>query len=224
MSRDAHPGAHPDALSEANDGNEARLVPTPSQTVGPYFHLGLAGSGALAGPRARGERIRLTFRVLDAEGAAVDDALLELWQADADGRYPGDAARDAQHDAQPGAERDAERDPERDADFRGFARQATDAAGACAFETVRPGRVADAGVGLQAPHVAVSVFARGLLRRLVTRVYFAGDPANDEDPILARVPAARRETLLARPDPERPGTWHLDLRLAGEGETVFFDV
>jgi len=92
------------------------------------------------------------------------------------------------------------------------------------LETVKPGRVPGADGELQAPHVHVVIFARGLLRHLHTRVYFEGDPANNDDAILALVPAARRSTLLARSVNEKPGTWHIDIRLQGEHETVFFDV
>lgn len=101
---------------------------------------------------------------------------------------------------------------------------ATSEDGSCIFETIRPGRVPGPGNTLQAPHLAVSVFARGILKRLATRIYFSGDPANAEDPVLALVPADRRETLMASLDGERPGTWKFDVHLCGERETVFFDV
>ena len=101
---------------------------------------------------------------------------------------------------------------------------ATDENGVCTFETVKPGRVPGNGPGFQAPHLNVSVFARGILKRLATRIYFAGDPANNECPILSLVPQKRRATLLARPDPDNTGEWLFDIHLCGNNETVFFDV
>jgi len=176
----------------------------PSQTVGPFFHFLLAADlapGCVAGPDAQGERIRLRIRLFDGAGAPVPDGMIELWQADAAGSY--------QHP---------------DAAFRGFGRLATDAGGACAFDTIRPGRVSDGRGGRQAPHINVSVFARGLLGRLATRVYFAGDPALTGDPVLALVPENRRQTLLAQPDAASTSGWNFDIHLQGEQETVFFDV
>ena len=170
----------------------------PSQTVGPFFHFALAANAALgcmAGPQARGERVLLRFTLLDGEGKPVPDGMIELWQADAAGRY--DAA---------------------DPGFCGFGRLATDADGRCTFHTVRPGRVDG-----QAAHISVSVFARGLLARLSTRVYFDGDPALTEDPVLALVPAERRPTLLARFG-ATAGMWDFVIHLQGDRETVFFDV
>jgi protocatechuate 3,4-dioxygenase alpha subunit len=188
-----------------------KLIPTASQTVGPFFNFALSTDrrlGILAQEGAEGERIRLLFRVVDGDGApASSDALIELWQADARGRYA--------HAADPGA---AEADP----NFYGFGRLETDSTGACVFETVKPGRVPDGRGGMQAPHVNVTVFARGLLKHLHTRVYFEGDPANAHDPVLCFVPLERRATLLAKP--AEPGAWFLEIRLQGEGETVFFDV
>lgn len=181
----------------------------PSQTIGPFFHGFLSIDGRLAGPAAKGERIALSIRVVDEDGEPVTDALVELWQADATGKY------DHPDDPQ-------EREP--DPDFRGYGRLATDSNGVCVFETVRPGRVPGPNGSLQAPHVAVSILARGLLNRLATRVYFAGDPANREDAILVRIPDHRRNTLLARPQPGTPSAWSVEIRLCGEGETVFFDI
>jgi protocatechuate 3,4-dioxygenase alpha subunit len=185
------------------------LTPTPSQTVGPYLHLGLTDTQSksrAAGDGAKGNRVWLTFRVLDGEGAPVPDAMIELWQADSEGNY-------AHHDA------DAD-----GAAFRGFGRLATGEDGSCTFETIKPGRVPGPGETVQAPHINVSVLGRGILKRLSTRVYFAGEPANAADPVLALVPENRSTTLLARPDSTRPGNWIFDVRLRGEGETVFFDV
>ena len=187
-------------------------IPSASQTIGPFFNFGLttnAGLGQLAGPGVEGERIRLVFRVIDGEGAPTPgDSMIELWQADAAGRYPHPLDARA---GETGA-------------FHGFGRLETDADGGCTFETIKPGRVAAPAGGWQAPHINVLFFARGLLRHLHTRVYFAGEPANDADPVLALVPAERRSTLLARPDPDDPATWRFPLVLQGEAETVFFDV
>jgi protocatechuate 3,4-dioxygenase, alpha subunit len=185
------------------------LTPTSSQTAGPFFHLGLTDSrsvGRVAGEGTKGERMWLTFRVLDGDGVPVPDAMIELWQADSDGNYPHhDSAR-------------------LDETFRGFGRLATGEEGSCTFETIRPGRVLGPNETRQAAHINVSVFARGLLKRLSTRAYFAGDPAHAEDRVLALVPENRRTTLLAQPEPSRTGGWTFVIRLRGEGETVFFDV
>jgi protocatechuate 3,4-dioxygenase alpha subunit len=177
-----------------------RLIPTGSQTIGPFFNFGLTADpklGTMARDGAEGDRIRLEFRVLDGDGApAPGDAMIELWQADAQGRY-------------------TDGDPH----FCGFGRLETDLEGVCVFDTIKPGRV-----GPQAPHINVTVFARGLLKHLHTRAYFGGEPSNAEDPALALVPEERRATLLAQPVAGRPGTWRMEIRLQGEGETVFFDV
>jgi protocatechuate 3,4-dioxygenase, alpha subunit len=186
--------------------------PTPSQTVGPFFHLGFFRSrslGALAGAGAKGEHVRLICRVLDGEGAPIPDAMIEVWQANAEGRY--------RHPE------DAQEKP-LDPAFNGFGRFATSADGSCMFETVRPGRVPGGKNSLQAPHLNISVFARGLLKRATTRLYFVGDPANREDSVLALVPEERRDTLLAQPDPKQPGVWRYDIYMSGEHETVFFDI
>lgn len=188
------------------------LTPTPSQTVGPYFHLGCTTThsvACIAGPDAKGERVRLICRVVDGDGTPVDDAMIEIWQADADGRYNHPADSRAQG---------------RDPACKGFGRLATDAGGICVFDTIKPGRAAGNSGTLQAPHFNVSVFARGVLQRLATRIYFADDPANNIDPILALVPEERRSTLMALSDPRHPGAWHFDVRLCGKDETVFFDV
>ena len=188
------------------------LTPTPSQTAGPFFHLGLSGPrsvGSIAGPGTDGQRVRLTCRILDGDGVPVNDALMEIWQADAEGRYhhPDDPRSSS---GNPG--------------FLGFGRQETDEDGTCSFETLRPGRVPGPDNQFQAPHLNCSVFARGLLKHLTTRIYFHGDPANSEDPILRLVPQERRDTLMAREHPDQRGAWHIDIHLSGERETVFFDV
>ena len=175
---------------------------TASQTAGPYWHLidfpAWADLLRADGPNAdiAGERITLTGRITDGDGAPCPDALVEIWQAGPDGRYDGA--------------------------FHGFGRCATDAGGGFRFTTLKPGPVQGRGNSFQAPHVAISIFARGLLQQLVTRLYFADEPLNEQDPILSAVPAARRGTLIARP--EGPGTWRLDIRLQGDDETVFLEV
>jgi protocatechuate 3,4-dioxygenase, alpha subunit len=182
------------------------LTPTPSQTAGPFFHVGLTDTRSVArvaGEGAKGERLWLTFRLLDGDSLPVPDAMIEMWQADSEGNYKDGRAAET---------------------FGGFGRLATLEDGSCTFETIRPGRVPGPGNTLQAPHINVSVFARGLLKRLSTRVYFAGDPAHSEDPVLALVPEHRRATLFARPDPVRDRGWIYEIRMRGEGETVFFDV
>jgi protocatechuate 3,4-dioxygenase alpha subunit len=174
------------------------LVATASQTVGPYFHLGTVRLfvADLAGD-APGEKVAIAGRVLDGDGKPVNDALLEIWQAGPDGRFN-----------QPG--------------FAGFGRVATDDQGAFRFVTLKPGRVEGVGGALQAPHLAVAVFMRGLLRHLVTRVYFPDEPANGEDAILNLVPPERRATLVAVRTPQA-GTLEWNVVLQGELETVFFD-
>ncbi len=177
-------------------------VATASQTAGPYWHLidfpAWADLLRPDGPNAgiEGERILLTGRITDGDGAPVTDAMVEIWQAGPDGSYDGG--------------------------FHGFGRCATDAQGAFRFVTLKPGAVPGLGNRTQAPHVQIAIFARGLMKQLVTRLYFAGESLNDEDPVLNLVPPERRGTLIAQPD--GAGAWRLDIRLQGEGETVFLDV
>ena len=191
---------------------------TPSQTVGPFFAYVLTPhdyptavreifSRDLATPDAAGERIRLEGYVLDGDGEPIVDALLELWQPDGDGRF-------ATAPAEPG----------RNAAFTGFGRSDVDSNGFYAFSTVKPGTVAGPGGAPQAPHINVGIFARGVLRRLFTRVYFSDEGArNEADPILALVPQERRTTLVAtRKDRGDTPVYTFNIRLQGEGETVFF--
>lgn len=186
------------------------LVATPSQTVGPFFDFGLtrpnAGLGQMAGPDTPGERIRLRVRVVDGAGEVVPDAVVEVWQADASGAYPGVPDREP---------------PTPGLAFLGWGRLGTDEQGTCQFQTIRPGRVQTGDGRLAASHFNVCLFARGLLRHVFTRIYFAGDPALSDDPVLALVPDDRRETLLARAEGD---AWVFDLRMQGERETVFFDL
>lgn len=190
---------------------------TPSQTVGPYFKYGLTPGGDyawndafgndLVTPEASGERITITGRVFDGDGQPIVDSMLEIWQADAQGRFadPQDAR------ALPNAA------------FRGFGRCGTDGSGAFTFRTIRPGQVPGPGGAMQAPHVLLAVHARGMTQPALTRIYFEDEAAaNAVDPILALVPAERRATLIARR--EADGAYRFDVHLQGDDETVFFDV
>jgi protocatechuate 3,4-dioxygenase alpha subunit len=208
------------------DNQTASLFgPTPWQTVGPFFHYALPWLGcadlegaSLIGARPdlivqghellyrapdkgvqAGERIEIFGRVLDGDGNGVPDALIEIWQADAAGRY-----------AVPSGAKLA---------FYGFGRCATAEDGSYRFVTIKPGAVVGPDDAVAAPHIAVSVLGRGILKRLVTRMYFADEAANDDDAVLALVPAERRATLLA--DRAAQG-YRFDIRLQGAGETVFF--
>jgi protocatechuate 3,4-dioxygenase, alpha subunit len=183
---------------------------TPSQTVGPYFAIGLPwpeGPHAVA-PDTPGT-ITIAGSVYDGAGVPVPDFLLETWQADPEGRY-ADLHGHGGASEMPG--------------FRGFARYGVETGdGSFEIRTVKPGRVPDGRGTLMAPHLAVTIMARGMLNRCVTRIYFADEEAaNAEDPILARVPAERRQTLLAQADGD--GGYRFDIRLQGTGETVFFSI
>jgi protocatechuate 3,4-dioxygenase, alpha subunit len=186
------------------------LYPTVSQTVGPYFHIGLAWlfSDQVVDAGTPGEHVTVQGRVLDGDGAPVSDALIEVWQADADGKY-----------AHPADPRGGTAPP----GFKGYARVPTDEAGAFHFGTVKPGPVPAPAGGMQAPHIGVHVFMRGLLRPLATRIYFADEPANEEDLVLRCVSAARRATLIARRLPGDALSFEWNVVLQGAGETVFFD-
>ena len=186
---------------------------TSSQTVGPFFSPALlredARRNVLTQPETAGERVRIEGRVLDGDGVPVPDALVEIWQANAHGRYhyPADAGP-------------APLDPS----FLGSGRSGTAEDGSYWFETVKPGPVAFDGERLQAPHICVTVFARGLLNHLVTRLYFEDEPANALDPVLQYVPEDRRATLLARREPgDEMVAYRFDIVLQGAGETAFFN-
>jgi len=157
-------------------------------------------------PGVTGERIEIALTLHDAAGTIVPDGLLEIWQANSHGRYNHPEDR---------------RNLPLDAGFEGFGRASTDPSGCARFTTVKPGRVPWPAGGLQAPHINVSVFARGVLNRLATRLYFDGDPALAEDPVLKLVEPTRRATLIATRD--GAGVWRLPLYLGGPNETVFFD-
>lgn len=194
------------------------LRQTPSQTVGPFFAFSLTApqygyprdaisSDTLVRDDEPGERIRIVGRVIDGAGAPVDDAMIEIWQADAEGRY-----------AHPADDRASNRT------FRGFGRvgTGTDPEKRYVFNTIKPGSVD----GVQAPHINFIVFMRGMLSHAYTRLYFPDEAdANARDPVLATVPAGRRPTLIARRE-ETPAlaTYGFDIVMQGERETVFFDV
>jgi protocatechuate 3,4-dioxygenase alpha subunit len=208
---------------------------TPWQTVGPFFHYALPWRGGadlvggegdlgarpdlvpeghdLLGPArgdnvaAKGVPIDIAGVVYDGDGQPVPDAMVEIWQADPHGRYASDE--------------DVRSEPPLDGTFLGFGRSSTSPEGEFRFRTLRPGRVPGPGNSLQAPHIAVGVLGRGLMKRLVTRLYFDDEPSNAEDPILALAPVERRDTLIAH----RAGAvWRFDIHLQGERETVFFDI
>jgi protocatechuate 3,4-dioxygenase alpha subunit len=185
------------------------MLPTPSQTVGPYFHIGLRSEdGGQLVPPDHPHAIRLVGAVFDGEGKPVVDALIELWQANRHGRY--DHPEDAREEVplEPG--------------FRGFGRCETDGAGGYGFVTVKPGPVPHPDGAMQASHIDVSVFARGLLKRVVTRIYFPDErEANEADPVLSSVEPARRAALVAR---EEDGALRFDIHLQGDRETPFFDL
>jgi len=186
------------------------LTQTPSQTVGPFFHGGLlaGGENVLVDAQTQGQRIRIEGAVYDGVGQPVPDALVEIWQADALGHFN-----------HPADEQRAQADPH----FRGFGRAGTGQQGQFGFETVKPGPVG----GDQAPHVDVRVFARGMLIHAMTRLYFANEPANQTDAVLSPIAdPVRRQTLIAAAEPpagDSVPTYHFDIHLQGERETVFFE-
>jgi protocatechuate 3,4-dioxygenase, alpha subunit len=184
---------------------------TPSQTVGPFFSIGLdrLNNANLAGPHVPGERITISGRVLDGDDQPVPDALLEVWQADASGNL--------HHPENPEPHSLNE-------DFSGFGRIPTDSNGEFRFTTIKPGQVPGPEGTLQATHLSITLFMRGLLKHLTTRLYFSADPANDSDFILTLVPPSRRHTLIAYPSSENPSNLLWDIHLQGPNETVFFDV
>ena len=208
---------------------------TPWQTTGPFFHFGLAyrGGADLTGDSAlgarpdlnapghdveaprhaerhatKGSRIELVGNIFENTGTPANDALIEIWQANASGRY-----------ANP---EDKRRELALDPAFIGYGRCATDKEGGFRFKTIKPGRVPGPGNSLQAPHIALGIIGPGFLKRLVTRVYFSDLPENDEDPILQLVPLERRATLIAERDPGAP-VYRFDIHLGGAKETVFFE-
>jgi protocatechuate 3,4-dioxygenase alpha subunit len=181
---------------------------TPSQTIGPFYFGTLANEFRhdLVAPGITGERIEIALILHDVDGAIVPDGLIEIWQANSHGRYN-----------HPEDRRNLPLDP----GFEGFGRASTDTKGCARFGTVKPGRVPWPAGGLQAAHINISVFARGILNRLATRLYFDGDPALVEDPVLKLVEPERRATLIAKRD--GAGVWRMPIHLGGAHETVFFD-
>jgi protocatechuate 3,4-dioxygenase alpha subunit len=190
---------------------------TPSQTVGPYFKYGLTPNGEyewndaftnnLLTPDVSGERIRVEGKVYDGDGALIPDCMLEIWQADAQGRFSDPQDKRALPNSS----------------FKGFGRVGTDKSGSYAFDTIKPGVVPDADGKPQAPHILLAVFARGMLLHLYTRIYFDDEAGNAGDPVLALVPADRRATLIAR-HKAGAGVYTFDVHLQGDSETVFFEV
>jgi protocatechuate 3,4-dioxygenase alpha subunit len=191
---------------------------TPSQTVGPFFSPALTPGkdypwhqpldNDLITPDVSGQRIRIEGRVLDADNKPVNDAMIEIWQADASGHYTHPADK-----------------PRSNTKFTGFGRTGTDAEGRYGFSTIKPGAVPGPNGKAQAPHILVAVYARGLPRHAYTRIYFSDEAGNAADPILALVPADRRNTLVA-PRAEKGGrvVYAFDIKLQGDNETAFFDV
>lgn len=194
------------------------LKQTPSQTVGPFFAFGLSApqyaypydaiaSGDLADDRTPGQLIRIEGRVLDGAGELISDAMIEVWQADSQGRYAHPA------DGRPSNQ-----------NFRGFGRfgSGTEPVGGFVFNTIKPGSTD----GVQAPHISIIVFMRGMLTHAYTRLYFSDEAdANARDPVLQSVPAERRDTLVAsRSDKDSAVVYRFDIRMQGDNETVFFDV
>jgi protocatechuate 3,4-dioxygenase alpha subunit len=180
------------------------------QTVGPFFRLGLEHlyRAELAGPEVAGERIQVSGRILDGDGQPVPDGLVEIWQANPEGKY---------------AHPEDTQDKAVVSGFTGYGRVPTDDAGQFRFTTVKPGPVPGPSAQPQAPHLLISVFTRGLLRRLVTRMYFPDEAANAQDLALSLVPPERRDTLVAMKVGGRPGALQWNIVLQGENETVFFD-
>jgi len=181
-----------------------------SQTVGPFFSIGLTRikQDNLVGEGVSGERVTIAGRMLDSDGQPVPDGLVETWQANSHGKY---------------AHPEDDQNKSLEAGFKGFGRVMTDDQGRFQFTTIKPGSVPAPDGKTQAPHIAVSVFARGLERRLVTRIYFPDEPANSSDFALNLVEPQRRETLIARKVADKSGMLEWNIILQGPGETVFFD-
>jgi protocatechuate 3,4-dioxygenase alpha subunit len=191
---------------------------TPTQTVGPFFLDCLLRPdmrrNVLRRPETEGSPIRIEGHLYDGDHAPVPDGMIEIWQADASGRYPDSAA----WGLEPAA-----------IGFIGFGRSGTDETGLFWFETIKPGAVPfdrhTVPGRMQSPHIGVMIHARGLLNHVVTRLYFADEPANLADPVLLRVPESRRGTLLATPEPGTlPALYRFDIILQGAGETAFFNL
>jgi protocatechuate 3,4-dioxygenase alpha subunit len=186
---------------------------TPSQTVGPFYAIALTRKpmNVMVTEATQGQRIRIEGRVFDGDGRPIPDVMVEIWQANAYGRY--------NHP-------DDKQEKPLDQSFTGWGRSGTDANCLFSFETIKPGSVPGAGDSVQAPHVNITIFARGMLTHAYTRMYFAEEPANETDPLLNSIKnKARRATLIAARAEQAEGTvYHFDIRLQGKDETVFFDV
>jgi len=185
-------------------------IPTPSQTVGPFYALGTnwLHTHDLAGQAASGARITIAGVVLDGDGKPVPDAFLEIWQANAHGKY---------------AHPDDPQDKPVDKGFSGFGRVPTDKEGRFRFITIKPGAVPGLGNSLQAPHILVAIFMRGMLRHAYTRIYFSDEAGNAADPVLGLIDdGARRKTLIAERVAGKP-EYRWDVVMQGARETVFFD-
>ena len=186
---------------------------TPSQTVGPFYAIGLTrrAMSVLATDTTEGLPIRIEGRVFDGDGKPIPDALVEVWQANAYGRYN-----------HPDDKQEKPFDPK----FTGWGRSGTDKNCFYRFDTVKPGPVPGPGESVQAPHINVVVFARGMLLHAYTRIYFSDEPLNQTDPVLNLIKnKARRATLMAAREEQAGRTvYHFDIRLQGESETVFFDM
>jgi protocatechuate 3,4-dioxygenase alpha subunit len=186
---------------------------TPAQTVGPFYAIGLTSRtmNVLVTGSTQGQRIRVEGRVIDGDGKPIPDAMVEIWQANAYGRYN-----------HPDDKQEKPLDPS----FTGWGRSGTDENCLYSFETIKPGPVPGPGDSVQAPHINVAVFARGMLVHAFTRLYFGDEPSNEADPILKLIKnKARRLTLIAaREDRNGKPVYHFDIRLQGKNETVFFDM
>ena len=188
-----------------------KLIPTPGQTVGPFFALGLDRPewADMTRGNPTGERIVIEGEVRDGDGAPVPDAVIELWQANAAGRYNSPA--------------DDRTDTPIDPDFVGFGRASTDGQGRFKVTTIKPGSVPGRGNALQAPHINVAFFARGLLKQLFTRIYFADEAGNASDPLLSSIDdESVRSTLIARKG--EGDVYRFDFILQGKNETAFLDL
>ena len=200
---------------------------TPSQTVGPFFAYGLSPTGRcdwdpngsyswketigdnLVTADASGEKIRIEGAIYDGDGQPIVDAMIEIWQADAQGRYASPQDKRALPNAK----------------FKGFGRSATDKKGVYSFDTIKPGAVPGPGGKPQAPHIVFCIFSRGMLRQVYTRLYFSDEAANTADPVLNLVPTDRRKTLIAAKESRAGQTvYRFDIRVQGDNETVFFDI
>jgi protocatechuate 3,4-dioxygenase alpha subunit len=182
---------------------------TPMQTVGPFFRIGMDRDNleTIAGPGVAGMHLKIEGTVYDGDGVPVPDAMLEIWQADGMGNMSNTRG-----------------DLMSNTGFTGFGRSPTDAKGMYHFHTIMPGQLSWPKGGLQAPHLSVGFFSRGLLTRLHTRIYFEGEGANAKDPVLALVGPERRDTLIAKKAGTKDGVplYTLDIHLQGDQETVFF--